>query len=389
MRQTLGTGMMAPLSMANNFVGNYYAGPSGAAMGALSAANSIADGLMNMRARQDYNAQQAQVQAERDRARMDELNRRQAVAQAINPFKAAESSGMGNRDMSRRSMLPDADTQLTLFKVQEGRAQQEQEERAKNLSRLSTFWAINGGEQADPGGKQFMEKFGFNPYEYADPNVISRMQDKQADRDLRLQMSRDQQANARALAEIGRAAAGAAGGVKLSDVNTTRTAFMRDSGNFIAQRDGFTRVINGANEDNAVGDLKVIFGYMKLLDPTSVVREGEFANAENAQGVPDRVRNMYNKVMEGERLTPEQRSKFVESSYNEYKGAKSNHSNITKSYESLSRKYGVDPIDIIPDLYSETDMLWDQFNKPKPVNPMSPKPAQGGRPPLDSFQTGR
>ena len=61
MRQTLGTGMMAPLSMANNFHGDYYAGPSGAAMGALSAANSIAEGLVNMRARQDYNAQQAQV----------------------------------------------------------------------------------------------------------------------------------------------------------------------------------------------------------------------------------------------------------------------------------------------------------------------------------------
>ena len=44
-RGTLGTGMMAPLQMANNFHGDYYAGPSGAAMGALMASQAIGDGF--------------------------------------------------------------------------------------------------------------------------------------------------------------------------------------------------------------------------------------------------------------------------------------------------------------------------------------------------------
>ena len=55
------------------------------------------------------------------------MNNKQAVAQAINPMRAAESSGMGNRDVSRRSMLPDASTQMALAKMQEEKAQQEQE----------------------------------------------------------------------------------------------------------------------------------------------------------------------------------------------------------------------------------------------------------------------
>lgn len=78
---------------------------------------------------------------------------------------------------------------------------------------------------------------------------------------------------------------------------------------------GFTEVRSAydrvqASQDNAVGDLSLIFGYMKMLDPGSVVREGEFATAQNAAGVPDRVVNIYNRILRGERLNPEQRSAF-------------------------------------------------------------------------------
>lgn len=193
--------MMAPLAMANNFNGPYYAGPSGAAMGALMAAQSIGDGLRDWGASKGRQQYEARVQEERDRVRMDELTQRQAVAQAINPnMQMNSSNGMSNRDMTRKMALPNASTQMGIYKLQEAKDQQAQEQKTKNLSRVATFWAINGGETADPGGKQFMQKFGYSPYEYADPNVISRMQDKQSDRDLRLQMAEGQRENARLIA---------------------------------------------------------------------------------------------------------------------------------------------------------------------------------------------
>jgi hypothetical protein len=65
-----------------------------------------------------------------------------------------------------------------------------------------------------------------------------------------------------------------------------------------------------ATQDNAAGDLSMIFAYMKMLDPGSVVREGEFANAQNAAGVPDQVKNLYNRAATGERLNPNQRAQF-------------------------------------------------------------------------------
>jgi len=37
---------------------------------------------------------------------------------------------------------------------------------------------------------------------------------------------------------------------------------------------------------------------MKILDPGSVVREGEFATAQNSAGIPERIRAKYNRNTE-------------------------------------------------------------------------------------------
>lgn len=62
---------------------------------------------------------------------------------------------------------------------------------------------------------------------------------------------------------------------------------------------------------NAAGDISFIYQYMKMLDPGSVVREGEFATAQNATGVPERISNAYNRALRGERLNPRQRQEFL------------------------------------------------------------------------------
>ena len=218
-RGTRGTGMMSPLQMANSFNGGYYSGPSGASVGAVNIAAALSDGLMNLRARQDYEAQQAQAQQEKDRARMEELNQRQAVAQAINPYKAAESSGMGNRDMSRRMSLPDAGTQIALAKMQEQKAAQAQEARNKQLTSLATLWYANGGEKTDPGGAKFQQRFGVSPYEYIPQGVITSM----ANLDLRRDLADESRQTRIALANMGRG-----GGAKLPSAQGYETYIAPD-----------------------------------------------------------------------------------------------------------------------------------------------------------------
>lgn len=73
--------------------------------------------------------------------------------------------------------------------------------------------------------------------------------------------------------------------------------------------DASFRKVNTAS-DNAQGDMSLIFGFMKLLDPGSTVREGEFANAEVTEGIPGRIINVRNRLLSGERLNPKQREQF-------------------------------------------------------------------------------
>jgi hypothetical protein len=50
-------------------------------------------------------------------------------------------------------------------------------------------------------------------------------------------------------------------------------------------------------ETTGIGDVALIFTYMKILDPTSVVREGEVATASNAGGIPSSIMSAYNKAL--------------------------------------------------------------------------------------------
>lgn len=82
----------------------------------------------------------------------------------------------------------------------------------------------------------------------------------------------------------------------------------------------FQRVVDSAREPSAAGDLALIFNYMKMLDPGSTVREGEFANAQNAGGASARARAAYNSILDGTRLTDEQRSDFLGRAEQLYQG---------------------------------------------------------------------
>ena len=77
---------------------------------------------------------------------------------------------------------------------------------------------------------------------------------------------------------------------------------------FQLQRDAFGRIQASASDPSPAGDLALIFNFMKVLDPGSTVREGEFATAQNSAGVPERIRNTANRVLRGERLGTAQRA---------------------------------------------------------------------------------
>ena len=131
--------------------------------------------------------------------------------------------------------------------------------------------------------------------------------------------------------------------------NTLRDEFMKNSKGFVDVRDAYKRVLATRQDTTGASDMALIFGFMKMLDPGSVVREGEFATAENAGGIPAKVRNMYNKAMSGEFLTPEMRQDFVNQAQKQYEAALQGHTALEGEYTRLSDKFGVPASNVIVD----------------------------------------
>jgi len=94
-------------------------------------------------------------------------------------------------------------------------------------------------------------------------------------------------------------------------IDKIRAEIRKADPDYIKIEDAYGRVQASAEDPSAAGDLALIFNYMKMLDPGSTVREGEFATAQNAGGVDQRIVSLYNRIMEGERLSPSQRSDFT------------------------------------------------------------------------------
>jgi len=130
--------------------------------------------------------------------------------------------------------------------------------------------------------------------------------------------------------------------------------FEKVGGDFAKIRDSFDRLEASAEEPSAAGDLAMIFNYMKILDPDSVVRESEFATAQNSGAVPERVRGLYNSIINGKRLSNVQRKDFLNRGERLFNKKKTQFRKDEKGFRILARRNNINPDDFIRDLLRAT-----------------------------------
>jgi hypothetical protein len=116
---------------------------------------------------------------------------------------------------------------------------------------------------------------------------------------------------------------------------------------FILVRDAHQRVMASANDPSAAGDLALIFNYMKVLDPTSVVRESEFAQAAQTGAFGERIKSAVNRVVNGQRLSDEIRKDFLDRSDRLYQAAEQNQVDLEGRFKGISERSGVNPENVI------------------------------------------
>lgn len=105
-----------------------------------------------------------------------------------------------------------------------------------------------------------------------------------------------------------------------------------------------------SGKNRGASDMAIIYSYMKLLDPTSTVREGEYASARNAQGVPAQVQTLYNRLLQGDQLGATQRTEILKTSESIFNASKTVHDAAPKAtFTSYAKAAGVRPELVVGD----------------------------------------
>lgn len=122
--------------------------------------------------------------------------------------------------------------------------------------------------------------------------------------------------------------------------------------------------------ETGAGDISLIFAYMKMLDPGSTVREGEFATAAQAGSIPQTVVATYNKAVNGEKLSADVRAMFKSEAKRVYDAQRSRFGKVMTYYTDLANGLGIDPKYVVQDLAAD--------DSPPPAKPTAPGAARPG-----------
>lgn len=137
-----------------------------------------------------------------------------------------------------------------------------------------------------------------------------------------------------------------------------RKEFQAKNKDYYTVGDAFSKIKKVSEKPSAAGDLSLIFNYMKMLDPNSVVRESEFENAENARAwfdqtnAPTAVRLAYQKAISGQKLLPEQRLDFLNQAQNLFDAQAERFKNESDFYTNIANQSGYDPSYVIYNPYN-------------------------------------
>lgn len=91
------------------------------------------------------------------------------------------------------------------------------------------------------------------------------------------------------------------------------------------------------------GDIALITGFMKMLDPGSVVRETEFATARDTAGLFAQLENRLQKAQNGQLLQPEQRKQYVSLAKQYLEAAQNKAEQEKKDLNAVVKNYKLNP----------------------------------------------
>ena len=114
----------------------------------------------------------------------------------------------------------------------------------------------------------------------------------------------------------------------------------------------YESMTQAAKDPSAKGDITMVYSFIKALDPTTAVREGEISLVEANRSIPDKVKGYAQKLATGRNLLPEERQDLINQArtltQTDYKRTR----NDVKAYRDNAQRLGLDADLYAPDPYA-------------------------------------
>jgi len=113
----------------------------------------------------------------------------------------------------------------------------------------------------------------------------------------------------------------------------------------------YQSMLKSAPIDTAVADVDMLYGLATILDPESVVREGEYATLTKTQSLPEQLRGEVLRALNGQgRLSQETRAKIMDIAGNRVGSYRERATADVERFSGLAQRFGMDRNLVIQDL---------------------------------------
>lgn len=139
------------------------------------------------------------------------------------------------------------------------------------------------------------------------------------------------------------------GDTRFNNENTLRDEFNTLTKDYRVVSDSYRKIHQSAAAGNGAGDMSMLYSFVKLLDPNSVVRESEFALAAQSGSYGERIQGAVERLLTGKRLPEGLRAEFLAEADNLYQSQKSGFDKLTERYRGIANRRGLNAENVVGD----------------------------------------
>ena len=139
----------------------------------------------------------------------------------------------------------------------------------------------------------------------------------------------------------------------------------------------YRSMVKNTTTDTGAADLDLVYGIGKIMDPNSVVREGEMVMVNKASPFAEMLQGYINNISGQGKLTPETRSRLLEMARTRMGELRSAHDEIFGGVSARAKERGIDPNRVVTRKYD--DLPETPIWSPKQTQWLPPEAAQSLR----------